>query len=350
MSLLEYAYVYVRARARMSYLLGERELRGLIEARGIEDFISSLMDSPYREKLSRISVTSVRDVELALMEDLIDQYLMVIRSSKGEVSEFFKELLRRLEVENLKAILRTKAAGIAERPPLYPVEDFFKRRLSRLLEAEDLEAVVRLVESPYKEALEKAFLEYRESRRVLILENALNEELFKAIWEKVEALSAEDKELVKRVLGAEFDITNIMTLLRCKHEDIEPSEIRRYLLPYGYAFDVEASAVKDAIMAEGVSAAALRLAEAEAFKHYREALQHAAHEYETERSLLPFEAALRRSFFGVVREILRGYPMNIATVIGFLLLKEFEIKNLRALAVLKENNVPVEEIMKVIVV
>ncbi|HEX58965.1 MAG TPA: hypothetical protein ENF26_02315 [Methanomicrobia archaeon] len=350
MSLLEYAYVYVRARARMSYLLGERELRGLIEARGIEDFISSLMDSPYREKLSRISVTSVRDVELALMEDLIDQYLMVIRSSKGEVSEFFKELLRRLEVENLKAILRTKAAGIAERPPLYPVEDFFKRRLSRLLEAEDLEAVVRLVESPYKEVLEKAFLEYRESRRVLILENALNEELFKAIWEKVEALSAEDKELVKRVLGAEFDITNIMTLLRCKHEDIEPSEIRRYLLPYGYAFDVEASAVKDAIMAEGVSAAALRLAEAEAFKHYREALQHAAHEYETERSLLPFEAALRRSFFGVVREILRGYPMNIATVIGFLLLKEFEIKNLRALAVLKENNVPVEEIMKVIVV
>lgn len=348
--MLKYAYVYVRARARMSYLLGERELRGLIEARGIEDFISSLMDSPYREKLSRISVTSVRDVELALMEDLIDQYLMVIRSSKGEVSEFFKELLRRLEVENLKAILRTKAAGIAERPQLYPVEDFFKRRLSRLLEAEDLEAVVRLVESPYKEVLEKAFLEYRESRRVLILENALNEELFKAIWEKVEALSAEDKELVKRVLGAEFDITNIMTLLRCKHEDIEPSEIRRYLLPYGYAFDVEASAVKDAIMAEGVSAAALRLAEAEAFKHYREALQRAAHEYETERSLLPFEAALRRSFFGVVREILRGYPMNIATVIGFLLLKEFEIKNLRALAVLKENNVPVEEIMKVIVV
>ncbi|MHC1579437.1 MAG: V-type ATPase subunit, partial [Candidatus Alkanophagales archaeon] len=320
MGLLEYAYVYVRARARMGYLLGERELRALMEARSLEDFISSLMDSPYREKLSRVSAASARDVELALMEDLIDQYLMVIRSSRGEVSEFFKELLRRLEVENLKAVLRAKAAGVAERPPLYPVEDFFKRRLSRLLEAEDVEAVIRLVESPYREVLEKAFPEYQESRRVLVLENALNEELFKAIWGRVEALPARDKELARRVLGAEFDVTNVMTLLRCKHEDVEPSEIRRYLLPYGYAFDVEAAAVRDAIMAEDVSAAALRLAEDKAFTPYRAALQHAAHEYEAERSLLPFETALRRSLLGVVREILRGYPMNIGTVIGFLLL------------------------------
>jgi vacuolar-type H+-ATPase subunit C/Vma6 len=70
--------------------------------------------------------------------------------------------------------------------------------------------------------------------------------------------------------------------------------------------------------------------------------------YDTEKTLIPFEDALWRHFATVVRKTLKGYPINIGTIIGFLYLKELEIQNLCTIAVGKENNLPAEEISKLV--
>jgi len=46
--------------------------------------------------------------------------------------------------------------------------------------------------------------------------------------------------------------------------------------------------------------------------------------------------------------MMRGYPINIGTAIGFLYLKEVEIKNLCTIAVCKENEIPAEATMKMV--
>ena len=356
MSVSKYAYVYARIRARMSELLDERRLRELIDARR-EDFLSSLMDTAYKEKLTKAALAEVdaRKIEKALKEELIDQYLMVVKSTEGAIRDIFEEFLRRFEVKNLKAVIRAKAAEIAgtgtstkaettETAMFFPVEDFFRRRISGLAEADSIESVIKRLENPYKRVLEEALPEYEKSKRVLVLENALDDEISGAMWEKIERLSGEDKEIVRKIIGTEFDLANFMTLLRCKSEGIAEAEMRKYFLPL--TFDFDAASMKDSISAENVSTA-IQLMPASA---YKEVLTGALSAYEAEKSLIPFEHALWRYFFVTIKNTLRGYPINIGTTIGFLYLKEIEIRNICTIAVCKENEIPAEETMKIVMV
>ena len=360
MAVSKYAYVYARIRARMSELMDERRLRELVDTRS-EDFLSSLMDTTaaYKDKLTKAALVGVeaRKIEITLKEDLIDQYLMVIKSTGGAIQDVLVEFLRRLEVKNLKAVIRAKAAEVheigtgtstAEAPMFFPVEDFFKRRISRLTEADSIENVIKQSENPYKRVLEEALPEYEKSKRVLVLEDALDEEISGAIREKVERLSRADKEIARKIVGTEFDLTNIMILLRCKSEGIAEEEIRKYLLPDGFSFDfnLDAGAMNDPISAENVSSA-VQLMPASA---YKEVLTEALSYYEAEKSLVPLENALSRYFLVTIKNTLRGYPINIGTIIGFLYLKEIEIRNLCTIAVCKENEVPAEETMKMVMV
>ncbi len=360
MAVSKYAYVYARIRARMSELMDERRLRELVDTRS-EDFLSSLMDTTaaYKDKLTKAALVGVeaRKIEITLKEDLIDQYLMVIKSTEGAIQDVFVEFLRRLEVKNLKAVIRAKAAEVhvigtgtgtstAEAPMFFPVEDFFKRRISRLTEADSIENVIKQSENPYKRVLEDALPEYEKSKRVLVLENVLDEEISGAIREKVERLSGADNEIARKIVGTEFDLMNLMILLRCKSEGIAEAEIRKYLLPDGFSFDfnLDVGAMNDSISAENVSSA-VQLMPASA---YKEVLTGALSSYEAEKSLVPLENALAQYFFVTIKSILRGYPINIGTIIGFLYLKEIEIRNLCTIAVCKENEIPAEETMKMV--
>ncbi len=349
MGVSNYANVYARIRARVGDIIAEGKLRELIEARP-SDFLPLLMDTAYKEQLTRAGVTTLdaRRIEDALKAELVSQYVMVLRSTKGAIRDIFFEILRRLEVKNLKALLRTKAtdtrtsAGVETL--IFPVEDVFKRRMSKLKEVDSLADLISHTESPYREVLANAYPEYETTGRLLVLERALDEEICGAIWEQTEELGGADRKIVRKIVGTELDLTNIMTLLRCKAEEIPPGKIRSYVLPYAYLVDFGADALNEAIMAENVGAT-IRAMPA---SPYTDVLIRVLPLYDTEKTLIPFEDALWRHFATVVRKTLKGYPINIGTIIGFLYLKELEIQNLCTIAVGKENNLPAEEIAKLV--
>lgn len=345
MTIANYAYAYTRIRARMGDILSEGSLRRLIDAKDKADFLSALMASAYKGKLMKATLTELSDIESALKEELIDQYLMVIRSTSGELRDFFEEVFRRLEVENLKTVMRAKTSTMVPlKPFLFPLESFFGRKISNLMEAKSLESVVKLLENPYKDILEAVLPEYEKSKKALIFEIALDNELFTAVWRRMERLRAGDREIVRRVMGTEFDIANLMTLLRCKSEGVDEDELRSYFFPYGYAFDVDSPEATASLSAEDVSSAIRSLP-----PPYAEELLKALPSYAREGSLIPLEYALTEFFFRTIKDTLRSDPINIGTILGFLYLKKIEVKNLYAIAVCKENGIPVERIKELII-
>ena len=349
MGVSNYANVYARIRARVGDIIADGKIRELIEARP-SDFMPLLMDTAYKEQLTRAGVTTLdaRRIEDALKAELVSQYVMVLRSTKGAIRDIFFVILRRLEVKNLKALLRTKATDIRTaagiEPLMFPVEEVFKRRMSKLKDLDALADLMSHVESPYREVLENAYPEYETTGRLLVLERALDEEICGAIWKQTEELGGDDREIVRKIVGTELDLTNIMTVLRCKAEEIPPGKIKSYVLPYAYLVDFAADALNEAILAENVGTA-IRAMPA---SPYTDVLIRVLPLYDTEKTLIPFEEALWRHFAIVVRKTLKGYPINIGTIIGFLYLKELEIQNLCTIAVGKENNLPAEEIAKLV--
>ncbi len=345
MSVSGYAYSYARVMSRMSDILSEGRLKDLMAVGTKEDFLSSLMDTSYKEKLTKTPSTDMRNIELALKSELIEQYLMVLRSTRGKVNAFFEELFRRFEVKNLNAVIIAKARGaITEKPLFFPVEDFFGRKMSVLLDTDSMKNLILRLEDPYKRVLEAVLLEYEASKKALILEHTLYQELYGAIWARITELGAEDRAIVRKIIGTEFDIINITTLLRCKAAGIKAAEMTKYFLPYTYSFDFNADNVTASMSAEDASTVVLLLPPST----YKEALMGAIPQYGEEKSLIPFERALRTLFSGTIKNTLRGAPINIGTIIGFLYLKELEIKNLCTISVCKENGLSAEETMGIV--
>ncbi len=364
MSVSRYAYVYARVRARMGDLLSDKDWRALVDARK-DDFITLLMESPYKACITKLNMTEVNAqmIEGALKQELMDQYLMVIRSTEGSLRDFIIEVFRRFEEMNVKAVIRAKAAGISftttagtGATTLFPVDSFFKRHESirmspkMLDEADSLDTLIKRLEEPYRSVLENAMQEYRSSGRLWVLENALDKELFASIWSKREHLRKRDRETVSKVIGTELDIVNLMTMLRCKDEGITVEEMERYFIPYPcyYAFNPDDDAVRNALMADTLTSTIQLLPESP----YKAVLSDVIPEYEEQKhkSLIPFELALMRYFTRWVKKVLSGYPVDMGTVLGYLYVKELEIKALCTIAVCKENELPSEETEKLVVV
>lgn len=345
MSVSGYAYSYARVMSRMSDILSEGRLKDLMVMGTKDDFISSLMDTTYKEKLTKAPSTDLRNIELALKGELIDQYLMVLRSTRGKVNAFFEEHFRRFEVKNLKAVIIAKATGaITEEPLFFPVEDFFGRNMGGLMDADSMKDLIMRLENPYKRVLEAVLLEYEARKKALILESALYQDLCGAIWARMTGLGPKDRAIVRKIIGTEFDIINITTLLRCRAAGIEAAEMTKYFLPYSYSFDFNTDNVNASMSAEDASTVVQLLPPSA----YKEVLMGAISEYEEEKSLIPFERALRNLFSDTIKNTLRGAPINIGTIIGFLYLKELEIKNLCSISVCKENDLSAEETMGIV--
>jgi len=348
MSVSKYAYIYARIRARKADMLDEKRLKALVDARDKDDFLSSLRDSPYKDKLTTATSNDSREIEKALKEELIDQYLMVMFSMGGEVRAFFEELLRRFEVKNIKTAVSASATGVAitEELPFPSVDDFFGRRIRGLSEADSVESVAKQLENPYRSILEEVFAEYKKSKKILILERALDDEIYGAIWNRMNRLEEEDKKIVRTIVGMEFDIANLMTLLRCKSDGIEEKELRSFFFPYYFTLDFAAPSAKASVSASDVRSAIQMLPPSV----YKDVLTDALPEYVEENSLIPFENALKKLFLSTIKQVLIGYPFNIGAIIGFLYLKDIEIKNLCSIAVCKEKEIPPEEITRSIIV
>ncbi len=340
MSVSEYAYVFARIRARVSELMGERDLRALADARK-DDFLAIMMESPYKASVEGLTAVDARAIEQALKHELIDEYLMVIRSTEPPVKDFLIELLRRFEVMNVKAILRAKLAGVTEPPLLFPVESFFRRRMSVLIDADSLDSVIKRLDDPYRGIL----ADYGSSLRLLDIETAIDREIFNSIWNRMAHLHRRDREIALKAIGAEVDVTNLMILLRCKWEGVAGTEIERYFMPYSYAFDLDA--VREAVSADSISSAIQLLPDSP----YKAVLNEVIPRYEEEKekSLIPFELALQRYRITLIKKLLLGYTIDIATILGYLYLKEAEIRNISTIAVCKENELAAEDTVKLLI-
>ncbi|OFV67911.1 hypothetical protein DRN98_00940 [Methanosarcinales archaeon] len=346
MSVSEYAYINAKIRVKKGDLLDQKKMRSLMEVYETKEMIALLMDTTYRDELSSLPPdATIRDIERAIMDNMVKTFVNIASAVGTEGGRALcVELLRRFEVANLKSVLRAKLSGLSrEELDLIPVEGFFRRRLSRLIDLASIEEMIPLLEgTPYRAILEGNMAAFKETKKLFVLESALDAELFQSIWLQAKKLKGADAASAMKLLGTRFDMMNMMTILRGKADGIEISQLRNYILPYGR---LNPDLLRDAMMADDVKSTLQVLSTTQ----YADIFAGAASEYDELGQLSSFEVALQRRILDESRSLMMGYPFQIGTIIGFFELKEAEVKNLRAIAVCKENGLEAEETRRFII-
>ncbi len=339
-SVAKYAYINAKVRGMMGRLLTKEAIDSLIGAESFQTMVRLLEQSPYGPRLAELPFEEInsRSLDRVFSEDFIEAFNAVYRSSPNKVRTFLDNVRMKFEARTLKTLIRVKAANLPlEEAMRYviPVGTLTMDLCEGLLRKKDLKEMIDAIPIKiFKEAIKERWRYYEENENIFPLEVAIDKTAFEEIWRYIEDnMKGVDKQAAERVVGTEIDTINIKVILRGKSLDLNPSTIQDFLLRAKYKLKKEA--VERGLYARNITEAA----EALTVYPYETVMHRALRMYEEEKSLTAFEVELDKLIYDVSRKVGLGYPFQIGTILCYLNLKWFEIKNLKTIVVGKEEKV-----------
>ncbi|WP_418280541.1 V-type ATP synthase subunit C [Halorubrum sp. DTA98] len=337
-------YVVARVRARRGALYDDEEYRKLTRMSPSE--IARFMEeSTYEAEINALGSRhgGVDLIEYALNRNLAAQFEAILDWSEGELYELIARYLRKFDAWNVKTVIRGVYTGTTQEAievDLIRAGEFDDRRIRRLLETDSIEAVIEVLDDTiYGDPLEEAFAEYEETGVLVPLENAVD----RAFYDQLLDGLGRDKPTrqYEKFLKAEIDLRNARNALRLARSgaDVDPAE---YFIDGGQLFTRETLS---------------RLARSldELVEHidgspYADALGPALRELEAADSLIEFEHATDAALLAYGDRLGTIYPVSVTPVISYILAKEREVENIRAIARGKEAGLSATEIEEELVI
>jgi len=338
-------YVSARVRARRAALFEEEDYRKLVRM-GPGEIARFMEESAYEREVNALGARhdGVDLIEYALNANLARNFEDLLRWCDGPLYDQVARYLRKFDAWNVKTLLRgVYADADAEtiQDDLIPAGELEERFLGTLVELGTVEEVVEgLAGTTFGEPLAEALGDYEETGLLVPLENAVDRAYYERLMRDVEG---DDRatQLYVEFLQAEIDFRNVRNALRIARSgaDIDVSE---YFIDGGRLFDAN----KLRTLAGSQDDLVARLREST----YGDDLEAALDELEDSESLIAFEHALDAALLAYSSHLSHVYPLSVTPVLAYVLMKEREVNNIRAIARGREAGLTPEEIESDLVV
>ncbi|MFW6448994.1 MAG: ATP synthase A1 subunit C [Halobacteriota archaeon] len=353
------AYVNARVRARRAALLDESDYRKLVRM-GPNEIARFLEETEYEREVNELGArhSGVDLVEYALNANLSRHFDDLLDWADGRLYEDVARYLRKFDAWNLKTVLRGRYTG-ADRASveadLIRGGEFTDAELDRMLAAEDVEAIVEVARgSIFYEPARDALEAFEETGLLIPLENAIDRAFYQNLvgdgdlaetlgggrLDAIRLGTSSPQDLYREFLVAEIDFLNVRNALRIARSgaEVDPTE---YVIEGGRLFtprelarlardlDELVAAIRDSIYGDELSEALDALEDAE--------------------SLMEVERSIDRALIAYGDRLGSRYPVSVCPVIAFVLAKEQEVQNVRAIARGREAGLSEEEIREELV-
>jgi V/A-type H+-transporting ATPase subunit C len=336
-------YVTARVGARRSALYGDEEYRKLIRM-GPAEIARFMEESDYEAEINALGArhSGVDLIEYALNRNLAKQFEDLLRWADGRLYDLIARYLRKFDAWNIKTVIRglySEADREAIEDDLIRAGEFDEELLDQLLDSPTIEDVVeRLSGTMFGDSLEAAYDDYEETGVLVPLENAVDRTYYEHLLEDlaVDEATAQYREF----LEAEIDFRNARNALRLAQSgaDIDPAE---YYIDGGSLFTASELATLSQNREELV--AAIRESK------YGDELSEALDELEAAESLIGFERALDEILLEYTSALGNVFPLSITPIVSYILAKEREVDNIRAIARGREAGLSEEQIQEELV-
>jgi V/A-type H+-transporting ATPase subunit C len=304
-------------------------------------------ESEYEREMNELGSrhSGVDLIEYALNRNLARHFDALLRFSEGQLYDYIARYLRKFDAWNVKTVIRGIYSD-AEREEiendLIRAGEFSEARLASLLEAGDIETVVeRLDGTLFGAPTADALAEYEETGALVPLENAIDRAFYGDLLEGLPDNPDEGTGLYVEFLRAEIDFRNLRNALRLARSgaDMDPAE---YYIPGGRLF-------REAELRTLVSNTD-QLVERIRQSTYGDDLATALNELEEAEGLVEFERALEAALLEYSEQLSNRYPLSVCPVFAFVLAKEHEVDNVRAIARGREAGLTDERIQEELVI
>ncbi|KAA0003242.1 MAG: hypothetical protein FE048_01920 [Thermoplasmata archaeon] len=325
----QFTYPNAKFNAIGAPYLKEKELAHLINSKSLEDLKNNIVSRDFH-----VEGESIEEMQKSIDASLIKILQMAKNDSPRSVKKFYDAYIKKIDARPLKNVLK----AIAEEKEI-PEEEIFSPEIKNFVEA---------IRKASKDEMPAIFSFHG------------MEEIWKLIEEKAPFMEIEgaiEKKIIREILAVPLpkscrhardlfvkyfiDILNLKAIFRAKYMGMELKEknlfgegreISHWQLEHFLKIDAIAEIIS---LLEGTS--------------YIKPLRDALTEFEKE-GVGALERALDRHFLSAVGNIAVEHTMNLGPGIRFVVEKEFEAQNLRAIIKGVGEEMPAERIWKVVVV
>ncbi len=328
----QYASVLAKIGAERSKLISEAKLKALAESKTLIDFASQLRDTSYQEQLSKLSppLTS-RKLEKAFNENLIDSYIKTIKYSPKEARKYLTLNLLRLEIENIKALMKATSAKLSPEQKAakvyFAVEDYFKRRVV-MEEAVKASAPTQMIHAfkgtEYFLPLSMGLKNFEENNSTAAIDVFMDKSFFEKLYVAYSSLPQKEQPYANLYASIENDGFTLVTLLRGKALNYETNYLR-LVIPQNY-LHIDKSTM-DALVSAIDYEAALKIV---LNSYYAKFFVKAQTPVET---MATAEKAFKRAVFQHAKSSAISETFNIGAPLAFMKQKEAEVHNLATISV-----------------
>ncbi|MCX5687927.1 MAG: V-type ATPase subunit [Candidatus Omnitrophica bacterium] len=325
--LATYSFINAKIRAMISFLISPDLFSRMLEAEDVYKTMELLKESPYYKNAIESApkeITDLRIVEKLFIKNDLDIYRRICRSAPGKTEkELMSLFIEKYELEQLKAALRIWNKKIAVN-----IDDFilgekiiFDIDYKKIIYAPNIEEIILLLEdTPYRKPILSARNKFKEKGATFYLEASLDIDYCQRIFSCIKLLSPRDQEIAKSVIGIEIDTENINWLIRMrKYYSLAAGDILEWMIPGGARINKEnvASLYTTDGLAKIVDSVALG-----PYAKIRELI---------EENMSFIENFLHEILLKEVKRALSGYPFTIGAILGYVVLKRNETKNIVSL-------------------
>lgn len=340
-------FVMARVRSRRAALYDEEDYRKLIRMGpgGIARFME---ESGYEREINELGTrfSGVNLIEYALNQNMARHFGHLLDWAEGPLYDQIARYLRKFDVWNIKTAIRgayTDATSEEITTDYIHAGELDEATLERMAEAEDIESVVdHLAGTIYQDPLEEALADYDRTELLVPLENALDRAFYQRLLGDLGKPREGPAAKYVEFLEAEIDFRNVRNALRLagSEADVDPTE---YFIEGGVLFTeddlrrlvTDRDELVDFVADHG---------------RYGDKLDRALADLRDAESLIAFEHALDGALLEYADTLATTYPVSVGAVLSYILAKEREVENIRAIARGREVGLEQSEIEQELVI
>lgn len=297
-------------------LLTSENLKRLIDTDNLEEAISSLNDTKYGEYLQKLD--RPEDYEKALSQVLLQSYKDMIKISPDE--NLVKYLEEKYNFHNLKVLLKELIQDEDYKSIYIDIGKIDLVKLKRNLK-EDLSD-----DNKYLSYAKKALDLYEENKDPQDIDLSLDKDFYEKLLEDAKNL---DYESLINFTKERIDLTNLKALLRIKGQEQSVDLLEKSLIDGG---NIEKNLFRDSLNAEKSSYTNLFFKE-KIYPQVKDALE----ENDLYKAMQKIEKIIDNHLMDFAKES-KKVSYGPEVIMGYLISREMEIKNLRIILTAKLNS------------
>ncbi len=321
--LRRYPYTYVRTAVMKSLLFNKSGYDKMLKM-GFNEIAKFLQETSYKSEINELATRySGPDLlELALNRSLAYSFKKLMRISPDELDIVISEYAKRKDIEDIKTIIRGKFTNADEKMienSLTGAGTLSMGFLIMLAKKANIEEVLKGNKLVDHSILAPGLKELNEKNNPAAIENLLDKWYYNRLLQFSKILPREGT-LFRNFLNTEIEVMDTLTIFRLKKMNYPKGEITGFLINR----EGKAAALAGAENIE-------ELAKLSGKTGYREIIEKGMQEFREKNSLISLETGLYKHLLKHATLLLHQHPLSVEIILGYMLAKDIEVRNLKLL-------------------